>query len=89
MTALKILTGLETIDATGAEADTVARLGFLEWAFCQQGYATPEAARAALRTVAMTTPSSEAACAFVSFLEEATRMVYRPGKRRGRAPRLH
>jgi len=89
MTAMKILRGLETNDATGPEANTVARLGFLEWAFLQTGSATPDAARAALRTIAMKAPNSEAACAFVGFLEEATRMVYRPVRRRGRSQRLH
>ncbi|MFX0545790.1 hypothetical protein ACEWPL_009620 [Roseovarius sp. S1116L3] len=87
MGVVQILHGLERSDAVGADADAVARLGFLEWAFALPGAATPEAARAALKA-APDEARSPAARAFVGFLTEAT--VYTaPRVRRGRAARLH
>jgi hypothetical protein len=87
MSVRQILHGLERSDATGADADAVARLGFLEWAFALPGAATPEAARAAL-AAAQPEPRSPAAQAFVQFLSQATMRV--PDRtRRGRAMRVH
>lgn len=90
MTAIRILHGLEDISATGHEADSVARLGFLEWVFTSPGSVTPAEARRALSDIAPHAPGSAAACAFVSFLQEASRMSMAPPSRRGRAARrLH
>ncbi|MFX0540549.1 hypothetical protein ACEWPM_002300 [Roseovarius sp. S4756] len=87
MSVKQILNGLERSDAVGADADAVARLGFLEWAFALPGAATPEAARAALKA-APAEARSPAAQAFVRFLNQAT-MRASPRGRRGRAARLH
>ncbi|WP_306151916.1 hypothetical protein [Roseovarius sp. MMSF_3281] len=84
MTVTRILDGLEAMPATGAEADTAARLGFLEWAFAMPGDATPQAARDALRTEAAQEARSPAARAFVGFLQAACVPV---GAGRGRVAR--
>ena len=89
MSATRILDGLERSTATGAEADTVARLGFLEWAFGLEGEATPNEARMALATPGAQRPGSAAACAFVSFLHQATQPISRRACRRGRKRALH
>ncbi|MCR9115061.1 MAG: hypothetical protein NXH84_17410 [Rhodobacteraceae bacterium] len=88
MNANVILNGLERSDATGTEADSMARLGFLEWVFTQPGEATPEAAQDALRQAELQNPSSAAARAFVAILEEAT-VPMKPGTRRGRVRVMH
>ena len=88
MTTRRILEGLERSDATGHEADSIARLGFLEWAFAQPGEATPEAAQDALRQAEREQPSSAAARAFVGFLEQATVPICRKA-RRGRLRQMH
>jgi len=88
MTATRILDGLERSDATGPEADSVARLGFLEWAFGLEGEVTPAKAKAALDSAEAQGPESDAACAFVLFLRQATRPVT-GGLRRGRRRALH
>lgn len=88
MTAIRILHGLEDVSGTGAEAEGMARLGFLEWVFASPGTLTPAAARRALEDIAPHAPESEAACAFVGYLEEAARMTCLPRARRGRAARL-
>ncbi|KZY35966.1 hypothetical protein A3731_16420 [Roseovarius sp. HI0049] len=80
--------GLERSDATGPEADSVARLGFLEWAFGLEGEVTPAKAKAALDSAEAQGPESDAACAFVLFLRQATRPVT-GGLRRGRRRALH
>ena len=89
MTATRILDGLERVTATGKEADSVARLGFLEWVFLQPGDATAKAAREALNCPAARNAGSAAARAFVDFLRQATLPVSRPGRRGGRLRRVH
>jgi len=89
MTATRILSGLETLDLTGAEADAAARLGFLEWVFAMPGEATPQAAREALEAPEAQRAQSDAAQAFVAFLIEARHVMARPRGRNGRARRLH
>lgn len=86
MTVNQILTGLERSDATGQEADQVARLGFLEWAFTLPGEASAKAARAALDCPEARNADSAAARAFVGFLEQATRPI---SSSRVRRRRLH
>lgn len=71
MTVTQILNGLETVPATGAEADGAARLGFLEWVFASPGASTPQAAQEALQTEAAQQARSPAAQAFVGFLQAA------------------
>ena len=89
MTATRILNGLERSTATGDEADTVARLGFLEWAFGLEGDATPGAARAALASPAAQEAGSDAARAFVGFLHQAAQPIACRLVRRGRNRMLH
>jgi len=92
MMATRILNGLELCAATGEEAESVARLEFLEWVFGLDGAATPAEARAALATPAAQRAESDAACAFVGFLRQASRPVSRPatkGARRGRRRTVH
>ena len=88
MNAMRILHGLETIDATGVEAERLARQGFLQWALEVDAIATPEAARAALSELPDDTPASAAAQAFVGFLHQATHAMTRPVRspRRRRGP---
>jgi len=71
MTVTQILDGLEAMRETGDEADSAARLGFLEWVFAMPGTATPQAARDALSTAAAQEARSPAARAFVGFLQAA------------------
>lgn len=89
MTASRILHGLERSSATGREADSMARLGFLEWVFTVEGAATPGAAKKALALAEAQRPESAAARAFVGFLRQATQSVPGAGRRRGRRQRLH
>jgi len=84
MSATRILNGLERVSATGPEADNVARLGFLEWVFGLEGEDTAAKARAALACPAAQRPESPAACAFVSFLRQASRPVSHEVRRRRR-----
>lgn len=88
MTAIRILNGLEDSAATGPEADSMARLGFLEWVFASPGTLTAESARRALQEISPHVPGSPAARAFVGFLEEASRMGAGTNMRRGRAMRF-
>ena len=88
MTAARILDGLERSEATGAEADNVARMGFLEWACGLEGEVTPAKAKAALDSAEAQGPESDAACAFVVFLRQATQPMM-GGARRGRRRALH
>lgn len=88
MTATRILMSLETLDLTGHDADTAARMGFLEWALGDSGIVTPAMAAAALNAPEAQHPESAAARAFVGFLRDATRKLTAP-RRRGRASRLH
>lgn len=90
MRVTRILNGLERSTATGPEADTMARMGFLEWAFAEAGPATPQAARRALSLPEAQNPTSAAARAFVGFLEQAIQPIHNASARRGgRARRLH
>lgn len=89
MTANRILDGLEDSNATGAEADTMARLGFLEWVFTLPSTVTARAARDALKSPAAQNPDSAAARAFVAYLEQATHPVSAVRRRGGRRLRLH
>lgn len=84
MSISRILNGLETMDATGPDATSAARLGFLEWAFCAKDGGTPEAAQTALASPAARNASSDAARAFVGYLREATVACARPVRRRTR-----
>lgn len=84
MTIIRILTGLERSDATGCEADKLARLGFLEWAYTLPGGASVQAARIALDCPEARNPGSAAAQAFVSLLEQATRSICAVRRRRRR-----
>ena len=89
MTATRILNGLERSTATGDEADSMARLGFLEWAFGLECDATPGAARAALASAAAQRADSDAARAFVAFLNEAAQPIAQRLVRRARNRTLH
>lgn len=93
MTATRILDGLERSPATGAEADAVARLGFLEWVFGLEGGAARAEARTALASPAAQRPGSAAARRFVAFLRQAALPVSRPTSgqtgRRRRQRALH
>ena len=89
MTARQILDGLERSTATGAEADSVARMGFLEWAFGIEGEATAAEARAVLASPQAQQPESPAACKFVSFLRQASVPMSRSPVRRGRRRLMH
>ncbi len=84
MTVSHILNGLETMDLTGPDAAQAARMGFLEWAFCDREGGTPQAARAALDCPEARNASSDAARAFVGYLHEATQVFVRPTRRRAR-----
>ncbi len=71
MCVTRILDGLEACEAIGAEADAVARLGFLEWVFSEIGAVSATQARAALDCPAARNAASPAAQAFVGFLQQA------------------
>ena len=88
MSVSQILNGLERSPATGAEADAIARLGFLEWVFASPGVVTAKEARKALTDPAMQNPTSAAARAFVEVLQEATQADQLIPMRRGRAARV-
>lgn len=87
MSVTQIVDGLERSAATGAEADAMAKLGFLEWVFAHPGTVTAQAVRNALSEPAMQNPSSAAARAFVDVLREATDVSAMTPVRRGRAAR--
>lgn len=89
MSVNRIIDGLEETDATGSDAVSLARLGFLEWIFADAGGATPKSARLALADPAAQNPSSPAARAFVGYLRAATHPYPGIAGRRGRARRIH
>jgi len=89
MSVSRILDGLEHSNATGREADKVARLGFLEWVFSSPDAATPQAVRNALNSAAARDPGSAAARAFVGFLRQAAQPVCHGHVRRRRLRRLN
>jgi len=79
---------LERSAATGAEADAMARLGFLEWVFAYPGAVTAQVVHKALSEPAMQNPTSDAARAFVDVVRQATDVTGVVPMRRGRAARL-
>ena len=89
MTAARIILSLESLDLTGGDADAAARMGFLEWAFTDAEFVTPDMAEAALRAPEAQNPCSDAARAFVGFLRQASLKLSHPRARSGRARRLH
>ncbi len=89
MSASQILNGLERSESTGSEADAVARMGFLEWAFAQEGAVTAADAREALESREAQTAVSDAARAFVGFLSEAAMASTTVGRRRRSRPLVH
>lgn len=85
-----IIQGLERCEATGAEADAIARQGFLEWVFVQPELVTGPMISEALSQPELQNPESAAAKAFVAVLEQALDMpMQRPSRRYGRRGRLH
>lgn len=88
MSLTPIMDGLERSGATGAEAEAVARLGFLEWVFAHPGAVTARVVREALAEPAVQNAGSAAARAFVDVLEEARHAAPMARGRRGRAARL-
>lgn len=90
MTVHRILDGLERCDATGPEADAIARLGFLEWVFGYPEQITGQVVSQTLAQSCVQNPSSEAARAFVGQLREARSVSGSVPARRGRHQRrLH
>ena len=88
MSVTPIMDGLERSGATGAEAEAVARLGFLEWIFACPGAVTAREVREALAEPAVQNAGSAAARAFVEVLEEARQVIPVTRGRRGRAGRV-
>lgn len=88
MSVSQIVDGLERSPATGAEADAIARLGFLEWVFGHPDAVTAQVARKALSDPALQNPTSAAARAFVDVMRQATEAARVVPVRRGRAARL-
>ena len=90
MGVTRILDGLEASDAAGAEADAVARLGFLEWIFATPDSVTPAMVARALDSPAARNAASPAAQAFVAVLRQAHgTTLCPPVRRRRRAPAVH
>ena len=84
MTLTRIIDMLEASPARGAQAEALARLGFLEWVFAAPGPVTQGMAREALACPAAQAARSAAARAFVDFLNDAARPCP-VAVRRGRA----
>lgn len=84
MTLTRIIDALEQSPAMGAQAQALARLGFLEWVFAAPGPVTTDTAREALTSDAAQGARSAAARAFVGFLSAAALPCPTP-MRRGRA----
>jgi hypothetical protein len=89
MVLTRILDGLEQSPAQGVEAQSMARLGFLEWVLSSPEGVTAQDAKAALLQPGIQRAESPAAQEFVSFLEQATVQVSARRSRRRRADRLH
>jgi len=91
MCVTRILDGLEACESIGAEADAVARLGFMEWVFSETGAVTATVARDALDCPAARNAASPAAQAFVGFLQQAgcNGALSGAGRRRRRAAAWH
>ncbi|MGK7652437.1 hypothetical protein ACSQ76_08485 [Roseovarius sp. B08] len=88
MSLTPIMDGLERSGATGAEAEAIARLGFLEWVFAYPGAVTARVVHEALSEPAVQNAGSAAARAFVDVLEEAGQAAPMTRWRRGRAGRM-
>ncbi|MEM8775810.1 MAG: hypothetical protein AAGF53_12305 [Pseudomonadota bacterium] len=88
MNATMILRHLEESAATGAEADALARLGFMQWMFEHPGYITSVELNSALSEPALKTPESAAAQAFVGFLKDAETTPITRARRRPRTERV-
>ena len=90
MTVSRILDGLERSEATGSDADQIARLGFLEWVFTQPDAVTSKEVTEALHDASVQKPTSAAARAFVDVLRAARHVSVLPVRRGGRQARhLH
>ncbi len=89
MALTRILEGLEANTATGAQALSDARRGFLEWVLAIPGPVTPQLARAALNEPAVHGAESDAARAFVECLQEACLLSLARPRRRDRIRALH
>jgi hypothetical protein len=84
MTVARIIDALEDSPAMGAQAQALARLGFLEWICAAPGPVTTTMAREALASHAARDAQSAAARAFVDFLGAAALPCPAP-MRRGQA----
>ncbi|MEO1139650.1 MAG: hypothetical protein AAFW87_09350 [Pseudomonadota bacterium] len=88
MSVTQIVIGLERSNATGPEADAIAKLGFLEWVFAHPETVTVQVVRAALSEPSLQNPTSAAARAFADVLRQAMQVAGVTPVRRGRAARL-
>lgn len=84
MSLSRIIDALEHSPSRGAQAQALARLGFLEWLFAAPGPVTAAMVREALATGAAQGAQSDAARAFVGYLHAACVSTVAPA-RRGRA----
>ncbi|WP_120502192.1 hypothetical protein [Roseovarius sp. EL26] len=89
MVLTRILDGLEQSPAQGADAQNMARLGFLEWVLSSPAGITAQDAKDALLQPGIQDAESAAAQEFVTFLEQATVKVSARRSRRNRARQLH
>ena len=89
MVLRRILDGLEQSRAQGAEAQSMARLGFLEWVLSSPEGITAQDAKEALQQPDVQEAESAAAQEFGTFLEQATVQVPTRRSRRMRGERLH
>lgn len=87
MSLQRIVEGLEQSDATGCEAQAVAKLGFLEWVFSQPGAVSGPVVREALDELAVCRLTSDAACAFAEVMRQAAPAVPPVARRGGRLKR--
>ncbi len=89
MVLTRILNGLEQSPAQGVDAQSIARLGFLEWLLSSPEGVTAKDAKEALLQPSIRDAESAAALEFVTFLEQATVQIAARRSRRKRADRLH
>lgn len=88
MSLIRIIDALEDSPSHGAQAQALARLGFLEWVFAAPGPVTAAMAREALASPAARGAQSDAARAFLGYLHAACVPAVAPA-RRGRARLLN
>lgn len=88
MSLQRIVEGLEQSEATGREAQAMAKLGFLEWVFAQPGAVSAPVVREALAELAVCRVTSDAACAFAEVMRQAAPGVQPAARRRGRLKRV-